>query len=98
MREALQSRDVPKRLSLSGRQRSLDRRQNLAEETSKVGRGHALPIPDQLGRGIRLVDRTNIILEGFFHMMNTGNADAVVARTSPMTSNGSLLQLRSPPI
>lgn len=34
--------------------------------------GHAIPIPDQLGGGIRLVDRTNNILEGFFHTMKHG--------------------------
>jgi len=34
--------------------------------------GHAVPIPDQLGGGIRLVDRTNNILEGFFHTMKHG--------------------------
>jgi hypothetical protein len=34
--------------------------------------GHAIPIPDQLGGGIRLVDRTNNILEGFFHAMKHG--------------------------
>ena len=34
--------------------------------------GHAIPIPDQVGGGIRLVDRTNNILEGFFHTMKHG--------------------------
>lgn len=34
--------------------------------------GHAIPTPDQLGGGIRLVDRTNNILEGFFHTMKHG--------------------------
>lgn len=34
--------------------------------------GHAITIPDQLGAGIRLVDRTNNILEGFFHTMKHG--------------------------
>ena len=34
--------------------------------------GHAVPIPDQLGGGVRLVDRTNNILEGFFHTMKHG--------------------------
>jgi hypothetical protein len=34
--------------------------------------GHAIPIPDLLGGGIRLVDRTNHILEGFFHTMKHG--------------------------
>jgi hypothetical protein len=34
--------------------------------------GHAVPMPDQLGGGIRLVDRTNNILEGFFHTMKHG--------------------------
>lgn len=34
--------------------------------------GHAIPIPDQLGGGVRLVDRTNNILEGFFHTMKHG--------------------------
>lgn len=34
--------------------------------------GHAIPMPDQLGGGIRLVDRTNNILEGFFHTMKHG--------------------------
>ena len=34
--------------------------------------GHAIPMPDQLGGGIRLVDRTNNILEGFFHTLKHG--------------------------
>ena len=34
--------------------------------------GHTVPIPDQLGGGVRLVDRTNNILEGFFHTMKHG--------------------------
>lgn len=34
--------------------------------------GHAIAIPDQLGGGIRLVDRTNNVLEGFFHAMKHG--------------------------
>ena len=34
--------------------------------------GHAVPMPDQLGGGVRLVDRTNNILEGFFHTMKHG--------------------------
>ena len=34
--------------------------------------GHDIPIPDHLGGGIRLVDRTNNILEGFFHTMKHG--------------------------
>jgi hypothetical protein len=29
--------------------------------------GHAIPIPEELGGGIRLIDRTNNIEEGFFH-------------------------------
>lgn len=34
--------------------------------------GHAIPLPQQLGGDIRLVDRTNNILEGFFHAMKHG--------------------------
>jgi hypothetical protein len=34
--------------------------------------GHAIPMPVQLGGGVRLVDRTNNILEGFFHTMKHG--------------------------
>lgn len=34
--------------------------------------GHAIPLPDQLGGGVRLVDRTNNLLEGFFHAMKHG--------------------------
>jgi len=34
--------------------------------------GHAIPMPERLGGGIRLVDRTNNILEGFFHTMKHG--------------------------
>jgi hypothetical protein len=34
--------------------------------------GHAVPMPEQLGGGVRLVDRTNNILEGFFHTMKHG--------------------------
>lgn len=34
--------------------------------------GHAIAMPDQLGGGIRLVDRTNNILEGFFHTLKHG--------------------------
>jgi len=34
--------------------------------------GHAIPMPDHLGRGIRLVDRTHNILEEFFHTMKHG--------------------------
>lgn len=34
--------------------------------------GHAVPMPDQPGGGVRLVDRTNNILEGFFHTMKHG--------------------------
>jgi hypothetical protein len=34
--------------------------------------GHAVPMPNQLGGGVRLVDRTNNILEGFFHTMKHG--------------------------
>ncbi len=34
--------------------------------------GHAIRIPDQLGGGVRLVDRTNNLLEGFFHTMKHG--------------------------
>ena len=34
--------------------------------------GHAIPIPEPLGGGIRLVDRTNNILEAFFHAIKHG--------------------------
>ncbi len=34
--------------------------------------GHAIAMPERLGGGIRLVDRTNNILEGFFHTMKHG--------------------------
>lgn len=34
--------------------------------------GHAIPIPEQLGGGIRLVDRTNNIEEGLFHTLKHG--------------------------
>ena len=33
---------------------------------------HAVSMPDQMGGGVRLVDRTNNILEGFFHTMKHG--------------------------
>ena len=34
--------------------------------------GHAIPLPAEAGGGIRLVDRTNNILESFFHGMKHG--------------------------
>jgi hypothetical protein len=34
--------------------------------------GHAIPIPEQLGGGIRLVDRTNNIEESLFHTLKHG--------------------------
>ena len=34
--------------------------------------GHAIPIPQQLGEGVRLVDRTNNIDEGLFHRLKHG--------------------------
>lgn len=34
--------------------------------------GHAVPMPDELGGGVRLVDRTNNALESFFHVMKRG--------------------------
>jgi hypothetical protein len=34
--------------------------------------GHAIPIPEHLGGGIRLVDRTNNIEEGLFHTLKHG--------------------------
>jgi hypothetical protein len=34
--------------------------------------GHVIPIPEHAGGGIRLVDRTNNVLESFFHTMKHG--------------------------
>ena len=34
--------------------------------------GHAIPMPEQLGGGVRLVDRTNNIDEGLFHRLKHG--------------------------
>lgn len=34
--------------------------------------GHAIPIPEAYGGGVRLVDRTNNVLESFFHTLKHG--------------------------
>jgi len=34
--------------------------------------GHAIPLPEANGGGVRLVDRTNLPLEGFFHAVKHG--------------------------
>ncbi len=34
--------------------------------------GHIIPMPEEAGGGFRIVDRTNNILEGFFHQMKHG--------------------------
>jgi len=34
--------------------------------------GHAIPLPDTIGGGVRLVERTNILIEGFFKRLKHG--------------------------
>lgn len=34
--------------------------------------GHAIPMPDNIGGGVRLVERTNILIEGFFKRLKHG--------------------------
>jgi hypothetical protein len=42
------------------------------ERHSRYLWGHIIPMPEEAGGGFRIVDRTNNILEGFFHQMKHG--------------------------
>jgi hypothetical protein len=46
-----------------------------------------IDLPRKLGGGVRLVERTNVLLEGFWHEINTASVAAPAARTSPTTSS-----------
>ena len=62
----------PERGPAKDRRQAIDIVLTHLERHGKFLWGHAVPMPDQLGGGVRLVDRTNNILEGFFHTMKHG--------------------------
>lgn len=62
----------PERGSAKDKRQAIDIILTHLERHGKFLWGHAIPIPDQLGGGIRLVDRTNNIEEGLFHTWKHG--------------------------
>ena len=62
----------PERGSAKDKRQAIDIILTHLENHGKFLWGHAIPIPEQLGDGIRLVDRTNNIEEGLFHTWKHG--------------------------
>lgn len=75
IRKAVEDIEVSLRLRRPERGPAKDTRQAIDIILTHLNRhgkflwGHAIPIPEQLGGGVRLVDRTNNIDEGLFHRL-----------------------------
>jgi len=64
----------PERGSAKDKRQAIDIILTHLESHGKFLWGHAIPIPEELGGGIRLIDRTNNIEEGFFPHVETRRA------------------------